>query len=808
MKFTFDWLRQFVDVNAAPQELADRLTMAGLEVDAVEELFAGLDQVKVAEILAVAPHPDADRLVVCQVAVGPETVQVVCGAPNARPGLFSALALPGAVLPGGLSIKKSKIRGQVSHGMLCSERDLGISDNHGGIMELTWLRESGVDLVQALELRDTAIEVDLTPNRPDCASVMGIARESAAFYGRSLQPPVTARDIPRLTGENCQFSVTVLHEDCPRYAARLLKKVKIGPSPWWLRKRLLAVGQRPINNVVDVTNFVMLEYGQPLHAFDFAKLGGGAIVVRRAGEGETLTTLDGVQRSLDADMLMICDAERPVAVAGVMGGANSEVDEHTTEVLLESACFSPLSVRRTARRLNLATEASYRFERGVDPELPPLAMERAVRLLCQVAGAEVADNGVDWAAGVKKNAPITLRVSRVNDLLGYAFQAEEISRMLSAIEIEVRPLENGDTLQVTPPSFRVDLEREIDLIEEVARLKGYNEFPQTMPLVPMSAAWQDPARRLRQDVAAAMTAQGFFEAINYSFVNPRHLDMLGLAEDDGRRRTVQLKNPLAEDQSVLRSMLLPGLLDNVRRNVNYQVTDIRLFETGKCFVPGPGLEQPEEKNYLTAVLSGRRLPGAPLLHTGEEKCDIYDVKGVIETLLASLGFSAVAFAHSRETGEPYCEPDTFARITVQGRDLGCFARLTRKALSQFGIKQDVFFLNLQLDALLVAAKDSKQFAALPKFPSVRWDIAVVVPEQVRAGEIVEAIAHSGISLIEQAELFDVFRGGAISKGMKSVAIKVTYRSAEQTLDDETVNREHQKIIDMLLNRFGGQLREV
>ncbi|MCK9296648.1 MAG: phenylalanine--tRNA ligase subunit beta [Desulfobulbaceae bacterium] len=807
MKFTFDWLRQFVDVNLTPHELADRLTMAGLEVDAVEEIFAGLDGVKVAEILSVSPHPDADRLVVCQVAVGAEKVQVVCGAPNARAGLFSALALPGATLPSGVTIKKSKIRGQVSQGMLCSEKDLGISDSHSGIMELVWLHESGVDLAQALQLRDTVIEVDLTPNRPDCASVMGIGRESAAFCRTSLNPPVTVQDIPRLTGENCEFSVTVQHEDCPRYAARLLKNVKIGPSPWWLKKRLLAVGQRPINNVVDVTNYVMLEYGQPLHAFDFRKLQGAAIVVRRAKIGETLTTLDNVQRTLEPDMLMICDAQRPVAVAGVMGGVNSEVDEHTTEVLLESACFSPVSVRRTARRLNLATEASYRFERGVDPQLPPLAMERAVRLLCEVAGAEVAADGVDCAAGVKKNEPIKLRVNRTNNLLGYDFSADEITRMLSAIEIGVRPL-SDDTLLVTPPSFRVDLEREIDLIEEVARLKGYNEFPQTMPLVPMAAAWQDPARKLRQDIAAAMTALGFYEAINYSFVNPRHLDMLRLAEDDARRRTVQLLNPLAEDQSVLRSMLLPGLLDNVRRNVNYQVADIRLFEIGKCFVPGPGLEQPEEKTYLTAVLSGRRLPGAPLFHMGEEKCDIYDVKGVLETLLARLGFSGLGFALAPEAVQPYSDSDTFAQVVVQGKALGCFARMARKVLANFGIKQDVYFLNLQLEPLLAAAKDTKQFVSLPKFPAVKWDIAVVVPEQVRVGEMVESILHSGVALVEQVELFDVFRGGAISKGMKSVAVKVTYRSAEQTLDDETLGLEHQKIIDILLTRFGGQLREV
>ena len=807
MKFTVDWLKQFVEVNVTPEELAHRLTMAGLEVDAVEHLFSGLAGVKVAEILAVKPHPDADRLVVCQVAVGAEKIEVVCGAPNARAGLFSAVALPGVVLPSGMVIKKSKIRGQVSQGMLCSEKDLGISEGHAGIMELDWLHESGGDLVDVLQLRDTVIEVDLTPNRPDCTSVIGIGREVAAFCGTTLRPPVTGHDVLPLTGANSEFSVKVEHGDCPRYAARLLKDVTVGPSPWWLKKRLLSVGLRPINNVVDVTNYVMLEYGQPLHAFDFSKLAGGAIVVRQAREGETLATLDGAVRTLEPDMLMICDAEKPVAVAGVMGGANSEVDAGTREVLLESACFNPVSVRRTARRLNLATDASYRFERGVDPQLPPIAMERAVRLICEVAGARVADDGFDVAIGEQHREPIKLRVKKAADLLGCELAAADITAMLNAIEIEVAPL-GDDTLLVTPPSFRVDLEREVDLIEEIARLKGYNEFPQTMPLVPMSAAWQDPARQLRKDIAAAMTALGFYEAINYSFVNPAHYDMLGLAAEDPCRRSVHLLNPLAEDQSELRTMLLPGLLENVRRNVSYQVTDIRLFEIGKCFIPGAAMDQPEEKTYLTAVLSGRRRPGAPLLHMGEDKCDIYDVKGVMETLLDRLGIADAAFIPASAHGEVYCEPDSFGQLSVHGRILGSLARITRKVLAQFGIKQDVFFLNMDLGGLLDAAKAGKQFVPLPKFPAVKWDIAVVVPERVGAGEIVQAIMTLGSPLIEQAELFDVFRGDAISQGMKSVAITVTYRSSEQTLDDETVGRQHLKIIEMIVHRFDGQLREV
>ncbi|MFZ5766078.1 MAG: phenylalanine--tRNA ligase subunit beta [Thermodesulfobacteriota bacterium] len=808
MKFTVNWLQQYVDLTITAEVLADRLTMAGLEVDGVAKVFHECDGVRVAEILAVSPHPDADRLVLCQVAVGEERLQVVCGAPNARVGLFTAIALPGTKLPSGLVIKKSTIRGQQSHGMLCSEKDLGISENHVGIMELLWLTKSGGKLVEELGLRDTVIEVDLTPNRPDCTSVIGIGREAAAFCGTRLRPPVTAADTPRLTGENIPFSVTVEDDDCPRYAARLLTGITIGPSPWWLRKRLLSVGLRPINNVVDVTNFVMLEYGQPLHAFDFDKLVGKAIVVRKPRPGETLTTLDGAIRPLDPTMMLICDAEKPVAVAGVMGGANSEVDDATTAVLLESACFNPISVRRTARKLNMATDASYRFERGVDPKLAPIAMERAVRLLCEVAGATVIDNGVDWAAGVQERAAITLRVSRTSDLLGHPFTGEEIAALLAGIDIPSTP-HDADTLLVTPPSFRVDLEREVDLIEEVARLKGYNEFPYTMPLVPMAAAWEDPARRLRQDVARVLVSLGFSEAINYSFVNPAHFDMMGLVDDDPRRRTVHLLNPLAEDQSVLRTMLLPGLLENVRRNVSYQVTDVRLFETGKCFIPADNAnEQPREETWLTSVLSGRRSPGAPLLHAGEERCDIYDGIGAIEALQRELRLADLRFVPRPHETPLFCDPENCLALTAADEVIGHCGRISPSVLARFGIKQDVFFFSLLLDKLLVMARLGKQFVALPKFPSVKWDIAVVVPEQVGAGEIVAAIRGCGEALVEQAELFDLYRGDALGPGRKSVAIKVTYRSAEQTLDDETVAVVHNRIVAMILDRFHGQLREV
>ena len=395
MKFTLDWLKEYIDVDMEVETLAARLTMLGLEVDNVEQLYQDLGPVKVARITDVRPHPDADRLTLCDVSVGPDSYQVVCGAPNAKPGLLTPIALPGTSLASGMTVKKAKIRGQESIGMLCSERDLGISEDHTGIMELDPSVNDGQSLIEALSLDDTLIEVDLTPNRPDCTSVIGIAREVAGFTNQKLRLPITS-ELPALTGEGVPFSVIVENpEDCPRYAGRLLKNVTIGPSPCWLKKRLLSVGQRPINNVVDVTNLVMMEYGQPMHAFDFSNLDGGKIIVRRAKKDEEITTLDGEIRQLDQKMLLICDGEKPVAVAGVMGGENSEVSDTTTEILLESACFNPLSIRRTARQLNLGTESSYRFERGVDPQVAPKAMERAVQLLVEIAGAEVVENGYD-----------------------------------------------------------------------------------------------------------------------------------------------------------------------------------------------------------------------------------------------------------------------------------------------------------------------------------------------------------------------------------------------------------------------------
>ncbi|NTV12991.1 MAG: phenylalanine--tRNA ligase subunit beta [Desulfobulbaceae bacterium] len=805
MKFTINWLKNYLDFELSVQELADRLTMLGLEVDSVASLYPDLTGVRVARIMAVQPHPNADRLQLCDVDDGEGMRRVVCGALNARAGLVTALATPGTVMPGGMVIAAAKIRGEASAGMLCSTTELGIGGAKSGIMELAAELTPGAPLAEALGLHDTLVEVDLTPNRPDCASVIGLAREVGGVTGARVKHP-SVEALPEVAVAGLPFSVEVLdREACPRYSARLIRGVKIAPSPWWLQRLLLAVGLRPINNVVDITNFVMLEYGQPLHAFDFAKLAGGKIIVRRANAGEILQTLDGTERKLDPEMLLICDGERAVAVAGVMGGGNSEVSDATTDILLESAYFNPVSVRRTSKRLNMATDSSYRFERGVDPEGTVRALHRAVGLIVELTGGEVVPGGVDSCAGLPVRPLIQLRAQRCADLLGIAINAEEIATRLAAIEIPSRRID-AEALEVMVPGFRVDLEREIDLIEEVARVVGYNELPTTLPMVPLSFADSDPARLLRAQVARVMSAQGFSEAINYSFVTEKHFDLLGLAADDSLRATVKLRNPLSDEQSVMRTMLLPGLLENVRRNINHQVPDLRLFETGKVFHPGAG-ELPREEVWLVAAMAGRRYPAAPVFYFGQVAVDFYDIKAVVEQLLAEMRYDGVKLVAENCPPRYVDSADALVVVTGDGGALGRLGRLQADCLRAFGIKTEVFYLELNLTALGLLTVKPKSFRPLARFPSVSWDLAVVVPEEVASGEIIAAITDCGEILIERVELFDVYQGESIGAGLKSVAISITYRDQEKTLADDVVQVVQQRIINMIGVRFGGCLRE-
>lgn len=811
MKFTLSWLNQFVstqDLSAA--QIADRLTMLGLEVDSVEELFTELAPITTARVTEVTKHPDADKLTICSVDTGEETVQIVCGAPNVRAGLVTALAKPGVKLPDGTKIKKSKVRGVASAGMLCSARELGLNTDHSGILELDPSLQAGLPLIEAMALKDTVIEVDLTPNRPDCASVRGIAREVASFAGGPLQPLVPL--VTPLTGAGLDYQVIIEDAElCPRYTARKLSKVTIGPSPVWMQQRLSAVGMRPINNIVDITNYVMLESGQPLHAFDFETLQHKQIVVRRPRVGESeMVTLDGASRQLDETTLLICDGERPVALAGVMGGLDTEITATTTTILIESACFNPVSIRRTARRLGIPSEASYRFERGVDPNLAASALERAVNLMVELAGAQAEANGIDVYPGCKEPVRLHLRVERVCRLLGMPLSREQVANFLQSIDFAVTPIDAG-TLEVVVPSFRIDIEREVDLVEEVARLVGYNEIPISQPFIRMDYPKRDPLRSLRQDLCRLMTAQGFSEAINYSFVSETHLDLCRLAPEDTRRQLTRLLNPLSEEQSVMRSMLLPGLLENIRRNINYQRSDIRLFETGKIFLQKQQGQLPEERMYLCAVLSGQRYPQAePLYYAGQEG-DFFDIKGVVAALMQVLrideGEPGSMFQVLPDSLQPYCDSQCGLVLAPQGMVIGTLGLVHAETLKGFGIKQPVFFMEIDLEALLQLQRIPKQFQSLPKYPSVKRDISLVVPDALPADTLLQAIRRQPQKYLESVEIFDVYRGKPIQAGHKSVALGLTYRSLTATLDDQTVDKVHQKIVQTLMADFNARYRE-
>ncbi len=811
MKFTLNWLKEYVELDGVtPDKLADELTMLGLEVESTAALYEELASLKTGKVVSVEAHPKADKLTLCQVLVGDETLQIICGAPNVREGLGVVVALPGTTLPGNFKIKKSKVRGIESQGMLCSERELGLSEAHQGIMELPDDIAAGQSFIDCCGLRDTMIEVDLTPNRPDCASVIGIGREVAGKYRKSLRVPHRGTN---LAEASTSFSVEVENPElCPRYAARLITGVRIEASPWWLRKRLLSVGLRPINNVVDVTNLVMLEYGQPLHAFDFDTLADKKIVVRTPRSDETtFTTLDQVERKLDRDMLLICDGRGPVAVGGVMGGLYSEVTGETSQVLLESACFNDVSIRKTARRLNLSTDASYRFERGVDPGGTIDAMQRAVELICELSGGTAEAGGLDVRVPPRQKT-IELRVSRTSQMLGVGFTGQQIQELLESIQIPCEPVDEN-TLRVRVPSFRVDLEREADLCEEVARLYGYNQVPVSLPSVDLSYPEQDRERLKRNEVSLILTQAGFTEAINYSFVSSRYDDVLLLAEDDPRRRHVHLLNPLTEDQDVMRTSLLPGLLENIKRNLNFQQSSCRLFEIGKVFYPNDGAPLPDEPTRVCGVLVGNRYANHSPLHYKFEETDINDARGGVETLLAGMRLAAasaepqVLCMAAEDTGEPFCEPGYEIRVCSTEQQLGSIGKLKGEILANLGIKREVYYFDLDFTALCAIRPAAKTFAPLPVYPTVKRDIALLVPRSTGAGSLVKTVLSSGEKLVESCELFDVYQGDKIDRTMKSVALTITYRSATRTLTEKDVEKAHSKLVKLLTDTHGGSLRE-
>jgi phenylalanyl-tRNA synthetase beta chain len=800
MKVTYNWLKEFVDFDLAPAELADLLTMLGLEVEGMEQIGGDLDDVVVARVVEKAQHPNADKLSLCRVDNGRETLSIVCGAQNFQQGDTVALAQIGAVLPGDFRIKRSKIRGEESFGMLCSERELGLAEESDGIMVLPADLPLGTPLFSALGLKDTVFEIGLTPNRADCLSVVGIAREIAAKLGTAIRYPDTTVT-EGATAASGLVTVEVQDaEGCPRYAARYVSGCRIAPSPAWLVNRLQAVGIRSINNVVDITNLILVEMGHPLHAFDYRQLAGGGIVVRRASEGELFRTLDGQERRLVASDLVICDRERAVALAGIMGGENSEITDDTSDILIESAYFYPPTIRRTSKRLGLHTESSHRFERGADVEMVPMALDRAARLMAELAGGTVAAGRVDVYPAPRPVTVIGFRPQRANDILGLSLSREEMVDLMRRLQFTVSEAGDG-SLDVAIPSYRVDMEREIDLVEEICRLNGFDKVPATMP---RAAVFSDrPSRhlQLQRQVRDYFVAAGFAEIISFSFIAPGAADRLMLSVDDPRRATIALCNPLAEEQSVMRTTLLPGLLETAARNINFRSQDLALLEMRRVYLPGGG-DMPSEPIVCAGILTGRREPEG--WAQSAEAVDFFDLKGILEGLFAALGIDGITWEST--PCEPYHHPGKGARIVVGKEFIGTLGELHPTVLEQFGIDKPVYSFELDFERLVALSRSVSSVAAPSRYPDVQRDVALLVPLDLPASRIIEEIGSGRMKELESVDVFDFYTGSHVPEGRKSIALRLCYRLADRTLTDEEVNRLHGRVVDGLVRRLGVTIR--
>jgi phenylalanyl-tRNA synthetase beta chain len=802
MRVPLRWLTEWIDLPPEA-ELVARLTAGGLEVEGVETVGPELAGVRVGHVVARERHPDADRLSVCRVDVGEgEPAVVVCGAPNVAAGQRVAFAAPGTVLPDGRRLARAKIRGVVSHGMICSGRELGISDEGEGILVLDPGAPVGAPLAEVLALGERVLEVALTPNRGDCASMLGIAREVRAHFGGALRwPPLEPEDEE---GEPAAAAWRVAIEDapgCPRYVGRLVRGVSVGPSPPWLRARLEAAGMRGRNVAVDVTNLVLLELGQPLHAFDAGKLRGGAVRVRRAAPDEKIVTLDGHAHVLAADDLVIADAERAVAIAGVMGGAETEVSGDTTDVFLESALFDPVRVRRTARRLGISSEASYRFERQVDRAGVARAADRAARLLAELAGGSVAPGRLE-ATGVAPDAVewIELDPERVNRLLGTSLARHEVVALLARVEVVAEDRDAG-ALRCRIPTHRNDLRRPVDLVEEVARIHGYDRVPTTLPRQPLAPVETPRARAVVEAVRDALAAAGLLEVMTLPFTGPAALDRLGLAPEDPRRRLVRVSNPLTEEEAALRPTLLPSLLGVVHANRSHQLERVRVFEVGRTFHPRGGEALPDERRVLAAMLT----QGGESLWASPGGVPIFfEAKGVAELALDALGASA---RFVPEAGEPFLHPGASASIEVGGARVGVLGELHPDAAGRFEIDAPCAFLELDLDALAARPPEPARYREVSRLPSVRRDLAVLLPREAQAARVLEAIRATAGPHLAAAEIFDRYEGRGVPAGRVSVAFRLVFQRPDRTLTDAEVTRATARVVSMLADRFGGELRK-
>jgi len=800
MKVSLKWLQEYVDITIPPTDLADRLTMAGSEVNEVQVVGGDWENIVVGQIIAIDPHPNADRLRLVTVDLGTDRQTVVCGAPNLRLGDKIAFAHTGAQLIDAHSgqvfrLKSAKIRGIESRGMVCSEKELGISDSHEGIMVLPAEASVGVSLADYIG--DTVFDLDITPNRPDCLSVIGIAREVAALTAQSVHLPEIKFDEAASSIEQ-QISIEIsAPELCPRYCASLITGIEVMASPKWMQQRLLACGMRPINNIVDVTNYVMLEHGQPLHAFDYHRIGGQKIIVRRAAGGETIVTLDGVERELSTNMLVIADEEQAVAIAGVMGGADSEVTEQTTSILLEAANFNPASIHHTGDTLCLPSEARLRFERGIRPELALPALKRATQLIAQIAGGEAAKGVVDLYPGKLSQEPILLSADTVNRLLGVEFGLDQIVKVLSSLGFDCKTTDSASEVRVTAPYWRSDIHQAVDLVEEVARIIGYDKIPVTMLSQPLPRQNPEPIIGLRQEVRHILTGCGFNEVITYSLIGLEMLNKLLPEPHPLEPMPFRVANPMTADQEYLRPNLRANLLAALVANRRHEDSGIKLFELGKVYLPQEK-DLPDEPEVVCGVLAGPRLEKS--WQSGDELLDFFDAKGVVEGLFARLGVEA-----SFEKGED--ESLTLSKqatIVIGGNKFGVVGELHPKVLLAFEIPEVAYLFEIDLTALLPFTIGYKKFQPVPRFPAIVRDMALIVDAKVTHLRVQNII--KSFPLVERVTIFDVYAGEQVPPDKKSLAYRVSFQSPTHTLTNEEVSQVQQQILSKLSSELGATLR--
>jgi phenylalanyl-tRNA synthetase beta chain len=812
MRVSLKWLSDLVDITLPLHELRDRLDMTGTKVEAVHMLGEALEGVVVGQVLTRAQHPYADKLSYCSVDIGAaEPLRIVCGASNFVAGDKVPVACVGATLPGGMTIKRAKLRGLESEGMMCSAAELEVGGDASGLLILPADAPVGVPFAQYYGLADIVLELEVTPNRPDCLSIVGVAREIAAVTHTGYRVP---DGTPKESGEPTADLVSVEIADaglCPRYTARVIRGVRVGPSPAWLAERVAAAGTRPVNNIVDVTNYIMYELGQPLHAFDLRTVAQGdgkaAIIVRPAREGEMIRTLDGQDRALAADALLITDPSGPIALAGVMGGETTEVSDATTDILLEAACFDAATTSRTSRRLGLISEASLRFERGVDPDLAARAADRAAMLIAEVGGGTVAPGIVDAYPGKRPALHLPLRVGRTNEILGTSLSSDEMRALLTPLGMKVTG--DGDDLDVAVPTFRPDLDREIDLVEEVARLYGLENIPSTRPGGRGRIGGRTPRQRFEARVGATLRATGLDEHIGYAFGDRVDLERLTweLAPDE---KAVELINPMSEEQSVLRWTLAPSLLRAVSHNRRRGIPDVHLYEMGTVFITADGRKQPKERLMVAGALAGAW--SRPGWSERGRQLDFFDGKGVLETLFETMhaGRSSV-----RSADRPWLQPGRSAEVIVGGDVVGWLGEVAPHVLDAYELTGPVVLFELSVSALVKAAsRESLAFRDIPRYPAYALDVALVVDESVTAERVTSAIRSAGSALLESVRLFDVYRDPQgtpavqrrLPEGKKSLAFSLEYRAADRTLSDADVRPVHDKLVRKVCGAVGAVVR--